>query len=176
MLKSSVESREGGRGKPPTALWWEFCVQQLRVRAKICSLRCSAAPCDGSMRRRWVPQLTKASLTPANVSAGKDQSRCSAPAPNLSSSRQLLHLAVLLLSKGTSSRSVQSWNVVSARRPLQLALLSLLVAVAMGQSCSSSSTCPDHANDKELSCFFKGINNMWGYTQTKNMNFPVPRP
>ena len=43
---------------------------------------------------------------------------------------------------------------------------------AMGQSCSSSSTCPEHANNKELSCFLKGVNNMWGYSQVANMNFP----
>ena len=53
-----------------------------------------------------------------------------------------------------------------------LLLLCGMADVAMGQSCSSSSTCPEHANDKELSCFLKAVNNMWGFSQVKNMNFP----
>ena len=115
------------------------------------SIHCSAVPppCNRATGRRWMPELAEDGSMP---------------------------MANILTEKGMSSHSVQVWNLTPARRPLQLALLSALVGAATGQSCSSSSTCPDHANDKESSCFFKGVNNMWGYSQAGNMNFPVSRP
>ena len=51
-------------------------------------------------------------------------------------------------------------------------LLCGMAAVARASSCSSSSTCPAHEDNRDIGCLFKGINNMWGFSSLKNMNFP----